>query len=102
MEGFARLTDETPDSVRRPERHAFRLLGDCREGQHCPVVLRQYVADQVVLMQTLHDDDDAAGAFVVEAGEKRAGASPCRRRRRLVFDDLPDAVVLKVLDELSA
>jgi hypothetical protein len=71
VEGFAGLTAETPNSVGRPERYAFRLLCDCREGQHGPVVLRQYVADEVVLMQTLHDDDDAAGAFVVEAGEQR-------------------------------
>src|ERR1700722_9218882 len=40
MKGLAGLTDETPGSVRRPERHAFRLLGDGREGQHRPVVLR--------------------------------------------------------------
>ena len=41
-------------------------FGDRRKAHHLPWLLAEHVADEVVLVQALHDDDDAATAFVVE------------------------------------
>ena len=67
MKRLARRTNEAPSPVRRLERHAFRLLGNRREGQNRPIVLREHMTNEIILMQALHDDDDAAGSLVVEA-----------------------------------
>src|SRR5207253_3520071 len=53
----------TPDRLDRVRLVGF---GDRREAHHLPWLLPEHVADQVVLVQPLHDDDDAPEAFVVE------------------------------------
>ena len=34
------------------------LLGDRRQADDLPILLRQHVADQIVLVQPVHDQDD--------------------------------------------
>src|SRR5450755_581755 len=48
----------------------FLLLGDCRKANDPPLALLHHVSDQVILMQALHDNDDAAGALVIESAVK--------------------------------
>ena len=42
-------------------------LGDRREAHDLPRLLRQHMAGEVVLVQSVHDEDDRAGELVVEA-----------------------------------
>jgi hypothetical protein len=42
-------------------------FGDRRKAQEFPRLLPEHVADEVVLVQPLHDDDDHATALVVES-----------------------------------
>jgi hypothetical protein len=42
-------------------------FGDRRKAQDLPRLLREHVADEVVFVQPLHDDDDGAVAFVVQS-----------------------------------
>jgi len=65
MKRLARLPDKQARSIRSIERRDFRLFGDRGERQHRPIVLQQHVAHEIVLVQTLHDDDDATGPLVV-------------------------------------
>src|SRR5262249_8250430 len=46
------------------------LLGNRRERQDLPVTLLENMANQIVLVQPLHDDDDAALGLVVEAANQ--------------------------------
>jgi hypothetical protein len=43
------------------------LFRDRWQGHHLPVLLAEDVADEIVLVQTLLDDDDRALGLVVEA-----------------------------------
>src|SRR5215469_17956457 len=52
-----------PKSLDRP---SLVLLGDRRESHDLPRLLRQYVADQIVLVQPMHDQDDGAVSLVVQ------------------------------------
>jgi hypothetical protein len=45
-------------------------FGDRRKAQDLPQLLREHVADEVVLVQPLHDDDDGAVALVIEPAVK--------------------------------
>src|SRR5207248_7776110 len=45
-------------------------LGDRRKAQDLPTLLREHMADEIVLVQPLHDDDDGAMALVVEPAVK--------------------------------
>jgi len=42
-------------------------FGDCRKAHDLPRLLAEDVANQIILMQALHDDDDGAAALVVLA-----------------------------------
>jgi len=42
-------------------------LGDRRKAHDVPILLRQHVADQIVLVQPVHDQDDGALILVLEA-----------------------------------
>ena len=42
------------------------VFGDRREAHDFPRLLREDMADEVVLVQPLHDDDNGAVALVVE------------------------------------
>ena len=58
MQRLARLSDEQAGAVRSLEPRAFRLFGDRGKGQHCPIVLREHMTNEIILVQALHDDDD--------------------------------------------
>ena len=65
------------------------LFGDCREAQNFPLLLAEDVADQVVFVQPLHDDDDGATALVVLPAvegvvEPFVGGLPLRLGERLL------------------
>ena len=46
------------------------LLGDCRKRQNLPFFPFRHMTDEIVLMQTLHDYDDAPRLLIVETAEK--------------------------------
>ena len=47
------------------------LLGDRREADDFPLLLREHMANEIVLVQSLHNDDQGAGTFVVEPAVER-------------------------------
>jgi hypothetical protein len=49
---------------------AFVLLGNRRKGDHLPRLMFEHVPDKVVLVQPLHDQDDAAVLLVIEPTEQ--------------------------------
>jgi hypothetical protein len=82
-----------PGEVLRPRdrRDLVDLVGfgDRRKGHDLPRLLPEHVADEVVLVQPLHDDDDAAAALVVEpavegVGVPIIGGIPSRLGERLL------------------
>jgi hypothetical protein len=98
VEGFERLavgvqglTLTAPEPSRSPDRLDFMDFvgfGDRRKAQHLPGLLRKDVADKVVFVQPLHDDDDGTTALVVEAAVERVvvplvGGLPLRGGERL-------------------
>ena len=50
----------------------FVDFGDRGEGDGLPPLLLENMADQIVLVQSLHDDDNRAPRLVVEARIERA------------------------------
>jgi hypothetical protein len=42
------------------------LLGDRRKAQNLPILLRQYMAGEVVLVQPVHDQNDRTPRLVVQ------------------------------------
>ena len=50
---------------------AFVGLGEGRQRDQLPILLRQHVARQVVLVQPVHDQHDRTGTLVVEAAVER-------------------------------
>ena len=56
MPGFEEIGDEM----------ILVLLGYCRKRDDLPRLWLQLVTDQIVLMQPLHDNDDAALGLVIE------------------------------------
>jgi hypothetical protein len=63
--GVQRLTPSAGEAAWFPDRlDPVRLvdLGDRRKAHNLPGLLREPVADQIVLVQPLHDDDDGATA----------------------------------------
>jgi hypothetical protein len=76
----------------------IHLLPRLPESEDIPVLLTEHVADEVVLVQPLHDDDNGAATLVVEPAVKRVivplvGGSSLRvgerllRLQRIVDDD---------------
>src|SRR6516162_1426533 len=66
MQCLARTAGEASRSPDRVDRVHLVGFGDRRKAHNLPRLLAEHVANQVVLVQPLHDDDDAAKAFVVE------------------------------------
>ena len=50
----------------RVDHQRLVLLGDCREAHDLPRLLRQHVADEIVFVQPVHDEDDRARELVVQ------------------------------------
>jgi hypothetical protein len=75
--------------AQRVDRVALVLLGDRRKAHHLPILLRQHVAHQIVLVQAVHDQDDRPLLLVVEAAvegvvEPLVGGAAMGRRERLL------------------
>ena len=77
----------------RPERSLNAMLlvrfGDGRKADHLPGLLLEHVADQIVLVQPLHDQHDRAMALVVQPAVERmlvpgVGGSTLRVRQGLI------------------
>jgi len=66
MQRLARTSGETSRSPDRLDRVHLVGFGDRWKAEDFPRLLAENVADEVVLVQPLHDDDDRATAFVVE------------------------------------
>ena len=89
--GVQRLALPPGEALRPPDRRDLvRLvgLGDRRKGHDLPRLLSEHVAHEVVLVQPLHDDDDAPSALVVEpavegVGVPIIGGIPSRLGERL-------------------
>ena len=68
--GVQRFASTAPEALRSPDRlDPVHLVGfgERRKAQDLPRLLREHVADEVVLVQPLHDDDDRAVALVVQS-----------------------------------
>src|SRR5262249_28124608 len=66
--GVQRFALTAPKASRSPDRLDFVDLvgfGDRRKTQDLPLLLRENVADEFVLLQPVHNDDDCAVALVV-------------------------------------
>jgi len=71
-----RLTLPVPKASQSPDRFdPVHLVGfsDRRNAHDLPRLLGEHMADEVVLVQPLHDDDYPAGAFVIEPAVQRVG-----------------------------
>jgi len=67
----------------------FVLLGDRRQMHDLPILLRQHMAGEVVLVQPVHDQHDRPRELVVEPAVKRVviplvGGRALRLRQRLL------------------
>ena len=66
--GMQRVAPAAPGRAHSPDRLEPVLLigfGDGRKAEHLPLLLRENMADQIVLVQPLHDDDDGSSLLVV-------------------------------------
>ena len=74
--GVQRLALTPGEALRPPDRRDLVHLlgfGDRRKAHHLPRLLPEHVADEVVLVQPLHDDDDGPRALVVEPAVEGVG-----------------------------
>src|SRR6516162_4225121 len=74
--GVQRLTLPAPEASRSPDRlDPVHLIdfSDRWKSAHLPWLLGEHMADEVVLVQPLHDNHDRAGAFVIEPAVQRVG-----------------------------
>jgi hypothetical protein len=79
FEGFALRVKRCPSTANECLSTEWRFydvlfvdFGDGRERGDLPTFLLEDMADEVVLMQTLHDDDDRALGLVIEARIERS------------------------------
>jgi predicted phage terminase large subunit-like protein len=69
MQGLSGLSDDSAASSQRTNKVRLVLFCDRRKPEHFPVTTSQYVPDQVILVQTLHNnDDDATLSLVIQPG----------------------------------
>ena len=83
VQGVAPAAPEPAHSPHRLEPVLLIGFGDGRKAEHLPSLLRENMADQIVLVQPLHDDDDGAMPLVVEPAVERVvkplfGSPPLR------------------------
>jgi len=70
LEDLTGLALKCPLPPRTLDNMRFVFLRYRRKRQDVPISLLHYVADQVVLVQPLHDNNDYTGFFIVEATKK--------------------------------
>jgi hypothetical protein len=66
MQGLALPPGEDPRAGQSVDLVPLVGLGDCREAHDLPILLPQHVADQIVLVQPVHDQNDRTLLLVVE------------------------------------
>ena len=66
MQRLAAAAREMLRPQHRVDDQRLVLLGDRREAHGLPRLLRQYMAGEVVFVQSVHDEDDRARELVVE------------------------------------
>jgi hypothetical protein len=66
MQRFAAPADEGSWPQNRLDLVHFVLFGDCRKGDDVPWLLSEHMANEIVLVEPLQDDDNGAGTLVVE------------------------------------
>ncbi|HEY9211763.1 MAG TPA: hypothetical protein VIQ29_02790 [Ancylobacter sp.] len=77
LKGFAHLIQRLSDPAHinvprvKTEGVSERLRGDGGERHNLPILLLHYMADQIILMQALHDDHDGTRLLVIEPGGER-------------------------------
>lgn len=71
MQCLSRLAAKPRGAIGGVDEILLVLLGDGGKGEHLPGLLLEHVACEVVLMQTLHDQNDGARDFVVEPAVER-------------------------------
>jgi hypothetical protein len=89
VQGLARLAAEGLPSEHGLDSVPFVLLGDRRQAHNLPLLLRQYMARQVVLVQPVHDQDDRTRKLVVQSAAERVvvplvGRLPLGLRQRFL------------------
>ena len=66
MQSLANLAREEMSAERALDDVRFVFVRDCGKRQNLPFLLFENVTDEIVLMQALHDNNDAASGFIVE------------------------------------
>ena len=89
VQGLARLAAEGLPSKHGLDSVPFVLLGDRRQAHNLPLLPRQYMARQVVLVQPVHDQDDRTRKLVVQSAAERVvvplvGRLPLGLRQRFL------------------
>src|ERR1700722_1674249 len=70
MQSFAEATPNHTCAVWSFDDVGFIFHRNRGKPKHLPVPLLQYMPDQIVFMQTLHNNNDAAGIFVVQSAKE--------------------------------
>jgi|GEM_PF-5627102 len=65
VQRIALAPGKMPRPPHRLDRPGLVFLGDRREAHDFPIFLGQHVADQIVLVQPVHDQDDRTRLLVV-------------------------------------
>ena len=89
VQGLALPPREDSRPRQRIDHMRLVRLGDRRKAHDVPILLRQHVADQIVLVQPVHDQDDGPLLLVVEAAvegvvEPLVGGPPVGLRQGLL------------------
>src|SRR6516162_10217792 len=71
MQSLATLAREEMSTEWALDDVCFVFFGDSGKRQNLPCLLFENVTDEIVLMQALHDNNDAASGFIVEPTEQR-------------------------------
>lgn len=66
MKSFTGFPPNDASPIRSCDEVRFVFFGDGRKPDMLPVFLLQDVADQIVLVQALHNNNDASGLLVIE------------------------------------
>ena len=70
MQCLSGLTDNPTSFPERANDVGLIFFGNGRESEDLPVTAAEDVSGQVVFMESLHDNDDAATSLIVETGNQ--------------------------------
>ena len=78
MQGLATGPGNETGLQRRLDQMGLVLLGDCRVANHPPRLLRQYVTDEILLVQPVHDQHDPSPPLVMIGIPRNEAGGPLR------------------------